>query len=89
MPIGTGTTYYGLHLRFNNRNRDVCPGCSQRMIVALDAATLESLDQTPPVYLTGPHQGSTCAMINGAQPGTCAATPVRSRTWGGLKAMYR
>ncbi len=38
---------------------------------------------------TGPGLVSQCATVNGGGAALCQATPVRSRTWGMIKSLYR
>jgi hypothetical protein len=105
IPVVAGNNYYAFHLRFTNRNRNGCEGCSQGGNVLIGYITLESNDGQPPMTLTGPDKLTDCAGINGApcvigDPcppfcvnralGTgCGPTGAEKSTWGILKMLYR
>jgi hypothetical protein len=76
------------HFVFNTSNRNACPGCLDKVAIVWNLAEIYP-ESGPTVYLTGPDKGSVCATINGATPGTCAATPTRNTSWGMIKSLYR
>ena len=88
-PVSAGVNYYAFHLAFNNRNRTTCEGCAQRGGMYLSVAYLESNDGTPPVVLGSPDKYGDCVGFNHTGPWEICPTPVRNRTWGALKALYR
>jgi hypothetical protein len=81
--------YYACHLVFSNRYHTVCPGCTERLVLIWNSATLESGDGHPPLRLAFSDKFGDCVMFNGASPTNCDAVPTRNTTWGGIKSLYR
>lgn len=100
--ITAGDNYFGMELRFNNRNRSSCTGCNQQKLLSLEGIRLESNDGSPFVDLSGADKFTHCVAINNAPPSfcgktipqptfspPCGVTPAIQRTWGTLKMLYR
>jgi hypothetical protein len=101
--IKEDVNYYAFHLRFNTKNRALCPGCWEPVSVLFQRLTIESNDSTPPVNLDNQDKFTNCGSINGgvsfcgvrmlgalpASGSPCGPTPARFQTWGLLKSLYR
>lgn len=99
-PVLDGENYYAFHLVFNNKNRDVCVGCSEQAFIQFTEVRLESSDGQPAMRLSLPDKWSDCASINSGF-GCALPTPSRPmglppcvvpalrRSWAGLKSLYR
>jgi hypothetical protein len=88
-PIQADNSYFAGNLVFNNRNRHVCFGCTQRANIVWEVGRLESEDGSPAIDLSIPDKGTNCVGINGATASNCGVLPVQSTSWGRLKAMFR
>jgi hypothetical protein len=89
--LNTTTNYYMMTLQFNNRNRFACNAgsrCGDQVIV-FNTLRIQGLSPGEDVRVEGPDKGSVCATIHNATAGSCAATSVRTSTWGKVKALYR
>ena len=97
-----GQTYYAFHIRFHTINAveagGNCAGCRDKVAILWKTAQLVA--DIPPLdpsrcregkvtVLDGPGLVGNCATWNGASVTTCGGTPVKNRTWGMLKALYR
>jgi hypothetical protein len=96
MELIPGRNYYLCDLEFSNRNRTACnpaPGhCGDQVAIVFNTLRVQSLDPLEPdtdFNESGPDKGQICATLHGASAATCAATPVRTSTWGSIKALYR
>ena len=103
-PIDAEVNYYAMHLRFNNRNKVACPGCSDLGYIVLERVRLESNDQAPvdidnpdltkPTPLVGGGNetlgspNASCVSINGGT-GCLAPVPVKNTSWGQIKSLYK
>jgi hypothetical protein len=95
VPLSAGVNYFVLQLQLNTRNRpnsvapaSQCAGCTDKVALVFNTLNMESQLEGP-IDVTGADKGQVCATVNGAQGGTCGATPARPRTWGSVKALYR
>lgn len=94
-----GTNYYCFHLTFNNGQAGAvptCAGCSDKIAIVWNSATMFSNDGSGPDLIFGPDgkpMGSSgvsaCGTVNGASQATCASTPAKNTTWGQIKTLYR
>ena len=71
-----------------------CPGCEQPMCMCLENLTLYQTAGTPPmdaILLTEAASRNYVTWQGGAVPwsGCPGATPVKNRTWGSVKSLYR
>jgi hypothetical protein len=85
--------YHGFSLQFLLDNAATCDGCSAPVAIVWNSGILYSVDanggERPPVVVgSGDAGAEPCGSINGGV-GACGTTPVRSRTWGALKSLYR
>jgi hypothetical protein len=96
ITLDPGQEYLSFIVRFN-RSKTVgtpsCAGCNTPVSMVLNSITLYN---NPPIQteaeqfeLSAPGPSGSCAMGNGGDPVTCAATPTRNKTWGAVKALYR
>lgn len=82
--------YWAFELRFTNRNRVACAGCSEPKVLLWQKAIFESNDGSLAVEVMGPGKLNDCVTLNGAAPALCEhLLPVRATTWGRIKSMYR
>jgi hypothetical protein len=89
-PINPKTNYYFGHILFSVAQRGNCAGCVNRVaIVWNDSELAENTGNRYRITRPSPDKDTNCATINGAVPGTCAATPAKKTTWGQLKSIYR
>ncbi len=65
-----------------------CVGCSLPATIVWNSGLFRGADGQE-VTVTNSGLVSQCVTINGASPGTCAATPVLRTTWGSIKSLYR
>jgi len=89
VPVTAGLNYWAFLLRFNNRNRVTCAGCTEQKVLVWQTARLEQNNGEPAYDLSGSDKGSDCVQINGAGVGVCGATPARNTSWGQIKSLYR
>lgn len=85
--------YHGFSLFLLMGNAGLCSGCLEPVAIVWNTGYLFSVDlngQDRPVVGvdSGDPMAEPCAAVNGGAS-ACGATPVRSRTWGALKALYR
>lgn len=66
---------------------DGCGGCDQKMVIELQSLTLENGNGTQPSYILTPGTGSSASVT--WQGGGSTPVPVRNRTWGSVKSLYR
>ena len=96
-----GINYYVFDLRVATTASDkaggTCPGCQAKVAIVWNTAdvfAIEGPGGQGPCYdndllVENPGDVGWCATWNGASDETCATTPVRNRTWGQIKAIYR
>lgn len=90
-PIATlnaGTNYYAFTLNFDEASAVDLTGCSSPVAMVLNEIELASTTNVA-VEEQAPGLRGNCATVNGAGPASCAATPVKNRTWGSVKSLYR
>jgi hypothetical protein len=88
LPLVIGAEYYGFRATINYQKTvgaDACGGCRTPVILVLNEVTLVA---RVPNVLTGPLDNM-CLHWQAAGATPCNATPVRNRTWGQLKSLYR
>ena len=93
--LSAGVMYHGLKFLIDN-TRSVfpgeCVGCNQPVCLVLNRIELlREFGATPPVValeLSGPDDAHRATWKGGAGA-SCEAVPVRSRTWGQIKSLYR
>jgi hypothetical protein len=88
-PITGGVNYWIAQLTFNNRNRNICAGCSDQAVIVANLASLESNDGHRTVNLGFADKSQNCVTINFGLQGTCQVDPTRNTSWGQLKSLYR
>jgi hypothetical protein len=94
-PLEAGQNYYGFHLRVLTTHASeaggACAGCPDKMAMVWNQCDLFNQGGVgPPVAsVTAPGSHGSCAGWNGPSTTTCATTPVRNRTWGQIKVLYR
>jgi len=81
--------WYMFHFLLTTNNRAACAGCTEKVAIVWNSATLYNNEGRDAEVLVGPDKTANCDQINGASLSTCAATPTRNSTWGQLKALYR
>ncbi len=84
-------TYYGLKLILRNSGTSVCSGCASPVCLVLNSIWLRRPGVPGgDVLLTAPGPGNAnWATWQASASQNCAAVPVRRRTWGALKSLYR
>ncbi|MFN8589166.1 MAG: hypothetical protein U0704_15345 [Candidatus Eisenbacteria bacterium] len=90
LALDPGTEYYGVRWRFNHTRTvgtGACAGCTQAMCLALGRVLLRS-GPAQPVEFALPQTAQHAVTWNGGS--SCdRLVPVRNRTWGALKSLYR
>ena len=90
--IAAGSNQYAFTLNIDESDGaggpSPCPGCNDNVAWVLNQIDVASTTN-PIVSETGPGLRSNCSTANGSNPGTCAATPTRNKSWGSVKALYR
>ncbi len=93
---GDGVTELSVFKFTVNRVKSVgtgsCWGCVYGACLVLNEINLQTLTDTPATYLrlSGPLAGALDYITYNASAQPCPlATPVRNRTWGAIKALYR
>jgi hypothetical protein len=94
--LAAGTAYYGLKIIIRNGQTTggplVCSGCLPPLCLVLNSILVRRVPGAPggDVTLTTPGVGNgNWATWRGGAGANCALVPVRNRTWGQLKALYR
>ena len=94
--LAAGTAYYGLKIIIRNGQTtggpSACAGCLPPLCLVLNSILVRRLPGAPggDAMLTTPGPGNgTWATWRGGTGADCALVPVRNRTWGQLKALYR
>lgn len=87
-PLAADVPYFGFRLQFDLATAASCAGCSTPAALYLEEFDVASLT-APALYLHKEGAAATCAMVNGASVALCEAVPVRDRTWGSIKSLYR
>lgn len=93
-PLASGTEHTLIQVAIN-RNRTTgtgsCAGCSTPMCIVLNSVLLDQVNTSLPVVLeTEPLQRRHVTWQGTPTGFTCPdAVPVKSRTWGQLKSLYR
>lgn len=89
-----GTPYYGANIRFSLQRGSgpaACAGCAGGACLVLNSIQLIRLPGSSPetvdLYPSGGATSGWAAWQNLQAP--CSAVPVRNRTWGALKSLYR
>lgn len=83
-----GDHKYAFHLVIRTDRAPSCQGCSHPVAIVWNDAWL-GREGGAELHLEGTGKVSPCVTVNGATATTCAATPVRNKTWGAIKALYR
>jgi hypothetical protein len=93
--VGDGTTELSVFrldvLAAKSAGTGACAGCTQGACIAINMLQLEGQDdQYPSDYLTLTEPlGSNWVTYDTGYPTCPASVPVRNRTWGSVKALYR
>lgn len=89
-----GVSYYAWHiiLASDAEAVDGCTGCSTPVAIVwnqanVSSATAQNASEAVVTVITNPGIVSNCATGSGG--GACGATPVKNKTWGALKSLYR
>ena len=83
IALAPGVNYYMNHFILSSNLRQTCPGCTGKIDMAWNSATLYERTNTVPVVVTGPDKAGSYVTIN------TVPDPVRKVTWGRLKSLYR
>lgn len=89
------TRYHAVRIRLQNEKSSgafACLGCNSGACLVLNSIAVRRLPGSPggDVVLTAPLEGNgNRATWQGGQGADCTAVPVRRRTWGALKGLYR
>jgi len=93
--LRAGVLYYGLKFRIDNARTvfpGECPGCNQPVCLVLNRVELlREFGADPPLVAletSGPDEARRATWLGGAGA-SCEAVPVRARTWGQIKSLYR
>jgi hypothetical protein len=92
VAVHPGLEYYAFEIRIDRRKSigaGSCAGCPISACIELSFIKLyqpTSMLNDPAITRTDQNRYVT---YNGAQVSDCAITPVRNRTWGAVKAIYR
>jgi hypothetical protein len=92
--LASDTTYYALQIVIHNdmtAGPGSCPGCLTPTCFVLNSILLRRVAGAPggDVFVSTPAPGDGNWATWHAAPGSaCAAVPVKSRTWGSVKALY-
>lgn len=96
--VNAGTNYWGFELQFLTGSATEaggsCSGCTGGATLVLNEIKLSSISdartgiEAPAVVITNPGSVGNCVSAGGATT-PCSATPVKSKTWGTLKSLYR
>jgi hypothetical protein len=92
VAVSSSNEYYAFEM-FIDRKKSVgtgsCTGCATAACIELRSIALSQANRlTSEPAITQADQNRFIT-YNGANVADCAATPVRNRTWGALKAIYR
>jgi hypothetical protein len=75
--------------RLSSAGVGLCPGCNTAACMVFNSADVESLPSPEsPVRISTPLAGIG-NQVTYHQGMNCASVPVRNRTWGQIKALYR
>ncbi len=90
--LSAGIQYYGFKILISNQNTLTCTGCLTPTCIVFNSITIvQPAGLHNDFFLTGPAPGGRDFVTwqgSGAL-GSCATVPVRNRTWGQIKGMYR
>lgn len=95
LAFNTGEIYYAARVVIANTKTLSCLGCSGTACLVLNSIILKRPLRPPgaptgDVTLTTPGAGNgNWARWQGVSAGDCQAVPVRNRTWGQVKALFR
>jgi len=89
LRAGTNYAVFGLALPLSRATESggLCGGCDAPLAIVWNSATLHSASASRTI--SGPGLGSSCVTLNGAPLELCGVTPVRARTWGTVRTLYR
>ena len=93
--LEAGTMYYGLKLLLSNQKTTFpgeCTGCNRPACLVLNSVKLLRGPGSKPSEVTIETPGSANAnrvTWRGGSGADCTAVPVRARTWGQIKSLYR
>lgn len=85
-PITDAQNVFSFSLTMTAEGTAACAGCATKMCLVLNQITLGTLTGAQ-IPVTDPAVSRTIT-FNGAGP-DCSVAPVRNRTWGQVKALYR
>lgn len=92
VSLGAGIIYSAPRVRIRTGNSTSCAGCLGSACLVLNSVQLNRLPGASPeaITLTVP-TGETANWVawQGGAGADCAAVPVRNRTWGAVKSLYR
>ncbi|MBI5168212.1 MAG: hypothetical protein HZA61_01865 [Candidatus Eisenbacteria bacterium] len=91
IPMDPAREYYAVRytvLNVNTVGSSACTGCDEPACLVLNSVNLVQSDGLPSVVVSGA-ASSDVATWQGGLPGNCALVPVRNRTWGSIKSLYR
>ena len=87
-----GQEYFGFNLRLDNAKTvgtPTCAGCTAPVCIVLNSLNVGTTSiEVHQLLSTGTIAGSNMATWQGTGP-SCLAVPVKNRTWGQVKALYR
>ena len=87
-----GVDYAACRVLIKSGNTNICTGCSEGACLVLNSIQLHRLPGSSfeeVVISSAAPSGSNWARWQGGAGADCATVPVRRRTWGAIKALYR
>jgi hypothetical protein len=88
-PVTPGTEYYLASLNIVNALTTTCSGCSTPMCIVLNQVNLSEPAPAPDAVITTPPLGGRNIVTWQGAGANCAAVPVKNKTWGQVKSLYR
>ena len=92
VSLSPGITYSAPRVRIRSGNSTICAGCAGSACLVLNSIQLHRLPGASPESITlTVSTGETANWVawQGGAGANCAAVPVRNRTWGAVKSLYR
>jgi hypothetical protein len=92
-PVDSSTQYYALSFSVSNALSSgigSCTGCSIPVCIVLNTVAISEPAPIPDFILTGPPTGGRNQITwQGGAGANCASVPVKNKTWGQIKSLYR